>query len=288
MLVNEHRTALLNANKKQLEQLLSDAEALYDAGMVEGIELSKLSVNLNNLITEIEKVEALNEISKNLLKFNMGKPLSEDILLFESLEGLLLSSDTVNIASLNAANRTDYKLLQTQYDLSELNIRNYKSNAIPTVAAFGNFGANYGALKLKEIPKIGDWQSYAIVGLQVNVPIFSSFRNKSLVQQAKIDKDKIVNQMKQATEGYEMEYAQLKRNFENYLGSLARQRKNLDLAQKVYDDAQIKFTTGVGSNSDIIAAQTSLKEAQTNYLATVYDLLITQVELDKCTGNLKR
>lgn len=288
VLVNDHREELLNANKAQLEKLLSDARIMYETGVIEPIEITKLTVSLNNLLTEIEKIESFKEISLNLLKFNMGKQLSEKIVPSETLESILGGTDTTSIKQLDAQNRIDYQLLETQLELSELNIKNYKSNSIPTAAAFANLGMNYGAIEFQEIPKFNNWEPYALVGLQINVPIFSSLRNKSLIEQAKIDKQKVANQMEQATMGFEFEYVQLKENFNNYLNSLSRQRTNLELAQAVFNDAQIKFQAGTGSNYDIVVAQTSLKESQINYLATIYDLLITQADLDKCTGNLNK
>lgn len=288
VLVNNHRAELLGTNREQLEKLLSDVKVMYEAGVAESIEITKLTVSLNNLLTEIERIEAFKEVSLNLLKFNMGRPLSDNLVPSETLESILGETDTSSVAPLDAQKRIDYQLLQTQLELSELNIKSSKSNAIPTAAAFANLGANYGALEISEIPKLGEWETYALVGLQVNIPIFSSFKNKSIVQQAVIDKEKIANQMEQATMGFELEYVQLKDNFNNYLNSLSRQRTNLELAQAVFNDAQIKYQAGVGSNYDIVVAQTSLKESQTNYLATVYDLLITQADLDKCTGNLNK
>jgi len=286
VLVNQHRKELYNANKSQLDKLLSDATVMFDAGMIESIELTKIQVSINNLITEIEKVNSLDVVSRNLLKFNMGMALSEPLLLGDSLEGLLSSSDTASIPGLNPEERLDYQILQSQLELTDLNVSNEKSRAVPTAVAFGRVGANNGAINFEDLPKFGNWESYAFVGIQLNVPIFSSGQKKNRVEKAKLDQVKLLNQMEQAVSGYELEYSELKENFKNYLASLERQQINLDMAQLVYEDAQIKYVEGTGTNADIVSAQTSLKEAQVNYLATVYDLLITQVDLDKCTGNL--
>jgi outer membrane protein TolC len=42
----------------------------------------------------------------------------------------------------------------------------------------------------------------------------------------------------------------------------------------------------VGSNIEVINAETSLREAQTNYFKALYDLFIAQVDLQKAEGSL--
>jgi outer membrane protein TolC len=43
----------------------------------------------------------------------------------------------------------------------------------------------------------------------------------------------------------------------------------------------------VGSNLELITAETSLKESETNYLSAVYDLIVAKTDLDKAQGNIK-
>ena len=63
------------------------------------------------------------------------------------------------------------------------------------------------------------------------------------------------------------------------------QKRNLELSKSIYTIAQKKYEQGVGSNLEIINAQTSLKESETNYFNAIYDLLIYKVDYLKATGN---
>lgn len=289
-LVNQERKELLAANKAQIVKLQSDAEIMVNEGVMEKIELSKLSVSLNNLITEIEKVDAFQRISENLLKFNMGMPISESIILSENLEEVLSKTEVSTASQQNIEERIDFQLLKMQGRINELILSDLKMKILPDANLFGTLGANYGAIKLKENPVFNfkdNWQSYSRVGFQVNVPLFSSGRYRGKIDQAKVDVDMHNNQMEMAKQGYELEYNQHLENFLNYKTSLDRLEKNKDLAQDVYDNAQIKYKNGVGSNYDIVVSETQLKEAQTNYLGAIYDLLITKVDLDKSAGVFK-
>ena len=49
---------------------------------------------------------------------------------------------------------------------------------------------------------------------------------------------------------------------------------------------RIKYKEGVGSNIEVLNAETSFREAQTNYFASLYDFLIAKVDQDKALGRL--
>jgi outer membrane protein len=72
----------------------------------------------------------------------------------------------------------------------------------------------------------------------------------------------------------------------NSLEVLKAERENMGLAEEIARVAKIKFQEGVGTNLEVINAETDLREAQTNYYAAMFDALISKVDLDKATGTL--
>jgi outer membrane protein TolC len=60
----------------------------------------------------------------------------------------------------------------------------------------------------------------------------------------------------------------------------------MELAQEIVRVTKIKYKQGVGSNLEVINAETSYKEAQTNYFTTLYNALIAKVDVDKAVGKL--
>jgi outer membrane protein TolC len=64
------------------------------------------------------------------------------------------------------------------------------------------------------------------------------------------------------------------------------QKKNMALAEKVYDQTKKKYEVGTGSSSEINNAQLDLKTAQTNYISALNDAIIAKVDLLKATGKL--
>ncbi|MCS6794749.1 MAG: TolC family protein, partial [Raineya sp.] len=75
LLVAKERAKLIDANISRLDSLIRDVKALNKQGFAENIEVTRLEVTANNLRSEKMKVERLIELSKELLKFQMGMPV---------------------------------------------------------------------------------------------------------------------------------------------------------------------------------------------------------------------
>jgi outer membrane protein TolC len=58
----------------------------------------------------------------------------------------------------------------------------------------------------------------------------------------------------------------------------------MDLAEQIFKRAQLKLKEGVGSSTELLMAETELKNTQTNYLSTLYDLMVAQVNVKKSIG----
>ena len=64
------------------------------------------------------------------------------------------------------------------------------------------------------------------------------------------------------------------------------QKKNMELAERVYNTTKLKYQQGLGSNQEIYTAQTELKVAQNNYYGALYDAVIAKIDFLKATGKL--
>ncbi|MEK7226419.1 MAG: TolC family protein, partial [Bacteroidota bacterium] len=77
-----------------------------------------------------------------------------------------------------------------------------------------------------------------------------------------------------------------KNNYRNAIATMDFQKKNMELAEKIYQQTKKKYEVGTGSQIEIVAAQTEMKSAQTNYVTALYDAIIAKVDFLKATGKL--
>ena len=284
--VAEQRAGVLDLNITRLDSLLRETRILNETGFVERIDVNRLEVQLNNLRTEKQKVQNLIELSYSLLKYQMGMPLDQSIRLKDSLADIDLEQlRTSTLGTVDYAKRIEYSLLTTQGKLAELDIRNIRSGYLPTVAGVLTYGHNNGRNDFGDLFS-SRWFNNSLLGINIQIPIFDGFQKKYQLQQAKITLDKVGIGRKILEQSIDLQARQATITIQNAFETLETEKRNLALAEEVVRVSRIKYKEGVGSNIEVISAESSLKEAQTNYFAALYDLMIAKVDLSKARGEL--
>ena len=171
--------------------------------------------------------------------------------------------------------------------MNELDLLSIKSGYLPTINASASYGSNTASSHFSDFFDFGSrWFPYSLVGVSINVPIFDGFNKHYRAQQSKISAIKTENTISQTKMLIDAQLAQSNTGVQNSLDRLNTQRRNYDLATEVSRVTKIKYQQGVGSNIEVTNAEAALKEAQTNYYAALYDLLIAKVDLDVASGSL--
>jgi outer membrane protein len=183
------------------------------------------------------------------------------------------------------ANRIEYNLLQTQLKLNQLDLKRYKFQYLPSLAAFGSSSIQYQSNSFRDLYS----QSFptTVVGLQLNIPIFSSGMKLQKVKQAQFEVQKSENTLKDVKNAINLDVFSSTTAYTNSLNTLKNQQSNLDLAKEVLRVSKIKYEQGVGSSLEVTQAQTALKETENNYINTLYEALISKVDTEKALGLIK-
>ncbi len=223
-------------------------------------------------------------ITLNVLKFQMGYSGQDNLVLTDSLS--ITDNSEISLSKIDVAKRSEYQLLESQQRLNTINVKRLKFGYLPSLVAYGSVSANGMGNDLKYVGYINKYYQTQLIGATLSLNVFDGFQRHYKIQQAKLDYKKGENNLKNLQLAIELEGASSIVNYNNATASLKIQKRNLDLAQNVYNVSQKKYEQGVGSNLEVINAQTSLKESQTNYFNAVYDMLISKVDYLKATGSL--
>lgn len=284
LVVSKKQIELLDANIDRVEKLLHDTKEIYKAGFAEQLDIDKVSVGLTNLQTE--KTRALNQIVNGYLglKTLMGMPVEEVLILTDTLNETEIKMAALDAGSFNYANRKEYQYANLGIKLNEYNIRRYKLSKIPTLS----MNAYYNKVSQSPNFNLSGGFSFPVsaVALRLNVPIFTGFATNSKIQKAKLELEKSQNQRTALELSINNEIETAKNNFNSAISSMDYQRRNMEVAEKVYYQTKKKYEMGTGSQTEINTAQTDLKAAQTNYIQALYDAIIARVDFLKATGKL--
>ncbi|MCE3258962.1 MAG: outer rane efflux protein [Bacteroidetes bacterium] len=291
VLVNRERLKLLDINGEKLNKSLSDLKAYNAQGLVEMIDVERVEVASNNLEIEKEKVKELLNVGENLLKFQMGYKMSDPVILTDSLNLGAELNQELPTQNADISKRSDYQLLKAQQNLLDLDVKRLKWGYLPTLAAYGSYQLN----TQRPTPNIFEsdknnaakqWYKIALIGATLNLNIFDGMQRHYKIQQAKITADKNINTLRNVEMAAQFESGTAGISFNNALKTLKISKRNMELARHVYDVAQKKFMQGVGSNLELITAESSLRESEVNYYNAVYDVLVARIDYQKATGTL--
>lgn len=274
--------AILDLNMANLEQLHRETSALYKQGFAEKLDVDRLELSISNLNTEKSNLLKQKSQLENIMRLRMGMPRGALFELVDDIDGLLQRyQDMIYKRGPNAhTKRSEYLLSEVGIQLSELNVEAQKNAFLPTVRAFGNISQQ------GQGDRIGSaiWNPQALIGLTVNVPIFSGFATKANVKRAQYELEIQRIQQRQLINAIDLEIKNAEQSATVAKSVMAERQQNRDLAQRIYDTTKIKYKEGVGSSLEINQAEQSLYLAQSNLLNARYELLVALIEFKRTLG----
>ncbi|QEC53642.1 outer membrane protein TolC [Anseongella ginsenosidimutans] len=288
VLVTEEQLQLADVNIARIKKQLDETQALYKNGFAEKIDADRLQVLYNNSLTEKESLTRMAALNIHMLKFQMGMPISGQLVLKESIEDVQFEPVLLLNEDIDPANRIEYSLLQTQESLNELDLKRYKTTMLPRIEAFGSYNRNGQENDFGNLFN-GDGQYFptTVVGLRISIPLIGGGQKWQQVKQAKLNLLKTQNELYNLENAISLEVRQATTTYTNSVESMENQERNMELAEEVYRVSRIKYSQGVGSSLEVTTAETSLKEAQTNYINSLYDALIAKIDLQKAKGTIE-
>ncbi|MCB9285259.1 MAG: TolC family protein [Lewinellaceae bacterium] len=280
-LLIEENVKILDKNIENLDKLVTETRALFKEGFVEQLDVDRLELSLANLKTERESIARQKEVALNALKFALGYPMDQPISVTEELTALSpTASESDLTGAVNYTVRPEYTLVSKGEELNGLNVRLNRSGYIPTLDLFGSYQQSMYANKLSD----GKWFPTTIVGAQLNVPIFDGFGKKAKIERSKLDLEVVRNQKMDLERAIDLEVQNARATYLNAQDRLDSQKRNLELAERIYQTTQIKYKEGVGSSIEITQAEQSLYQTQQLYIQALYDQVTARISLDKALG----
>ena len=286
LVASKTQIQILDANIQRLEKLENDTRILYNNGFAEKLDEDKVSIQLTNLNTE--KVKALNSIEIGYLglKTLLGMPAKDTLELTEKITEGQIEANILADTGFQYQDRKEYQYLELAKKLNEYNIKRYQLSYLPTLSMSAAYNKNAQRNTFDLFVKDGEWFTASFVAFNISIPIFSGFAKDAQVAKSKIDLRQTNNQLENLKNTIDNEVQQARINFNTAQNTLRFQKKNMELAEKVYNQTRKKYEIGTGSNIEISAAQTDLITAQNNYLSALYGAIVARIDYLKATGKL--
>jgi outer membrane protein TolC len=288
VLIVQKQLEVLISTKERLTSLLNDMNQMYLTGFAEKLDVDKLQVSLNNTEAGQNQLNNALKIGMASLKNTLGISQKDTLVLTQNLDINALKVDLMSADEFNYEKRSEIALLNTALALQKLDFKRYKLSYLPSLAAFYQFqrsgqrNNDFAAFTGKP----WFWYNTGLVGLQINVPIYSGNKRKALMNQAKYAGEKVENNILQLKQFIDLEQEVAKTTLNNAIINLDVQERNVKLAEEVFTKTKIKYENGLGSSFEVIQADTELQRAQGSYFQALYEGMIAKTSFAKAFSKL--
>ena len=281
-LVAQQNIKNLKINLDTNEKTLKDVTAYYKNGLREDIDVDQVKLMVNqskNLYLDAQRQYA---VAKTVLKFAMGYDIDKPLKISDSLDDLIATISLNEKKELDILSHIDAKVLATQINVQDLDIKNQMAQALPKLYAFANYDYTMFGNELSDLYNT----DAAAIGLSLSIPIFSSGMRSAQLKQKKIALKKLNVEKQMLEQSLKQDYMIAKTNLINAKEQYNNARLSEEIADRIYQKSLLKFENGMMNSLELsenerrkIEALLNFSQASTNY----YNMYI---QFQKATSQL--
>jgi outer membrane protein TolC len=279
-LIAREAKVILDSTLRTVQKTLYETEQLYANGFAESTDVDQLKILVSNIKSSLSVTERQIELMERLLKFQMGIPIDQSILLTDQIDPLItvMNLEAAILDSFKLENNIDYQMLTTQEKLMKLNMQVKMAQYLPTLAGFYNRYEDFDNNLFND-------QSPNMFGLSLNLPLWTSGQRNSQVSQSRLDYMKAQTNKQMGSESLLIQYETALSEFLSARDIYVMQKESRNLALHIYEKSLKRFTEGMGSSLDLNQTQSQYFDAEGKYFNALMSLVSAKSKLESLLAN---
>jgi outer membrane protein len=265
---------------KEYEQV---AKGKMQAGTLIENDYLKSKLDYENAKVETLKAKQNLQLALDNVKYQINVPVETQLTLTDTLNSPNLTMSQLPTKG-DVNNRTEIKQLILQQQNNKLEVNKTRQNALPSLAFYANYSQQFTYTNLDYGLKQW-WSPFNYLGLRLNVPITSNFKNHNGIQEYKIKSLQTDLDLKQKTADVNYEIQKTSTELSNALQNMKTTKSNYDLSKIIYENQKQQYNLGSLQYSNLLDTDRSLNTTEQNYIKAVYDYLLANINYQKAIGN---
>jgi outer membrane protein TolC len=262
------------------EKTLQNVKNMFDVGMASRLDLLRAEVRTANLKPPVIQARNNVAVAELSLKTLLGLDVAQPVEIVGEMTYAPVDIDLDQSIAKALQNRPELSQLRYQKDIAGEMIKLAKADYLPTLA----FSGSYTTWADKFLFTKNNWTDFYSFNLVLTFPIFNGLQtsakvaeSQAMIREVEFTEKGLVNNIK-----FEVQAAYLTLN--NAREALLSQEKNIDAAQESVRVADLNYTEGLITITDLGAAQVALSEARIAYLRAIYEYDVSLAQLEKAVG----
>jgi len=273
-------------NLRTVEKSLRDIQQMYEAGLVEKLDVDRLKLTRSTLATQVNNLKGQLDLMKMVFKLSIGMPVETPVKLNGNLKQFKNGYGMVQAERFNIENRVEYDILSQQIMLDSMNVRRYKVGYVPNLYLNVSHQQNSFASQAEFTDLGKTWYPGTTYSLNLSIPIFDGLYKKAKISEARIKLEQDKNTLNNTRNAIYTEVAQAELRYATTSNALANEKESRELAREIHRVAEIKFREGVGSSMELAQAESDKTQAEIRYSNALYEFMVAVTELQMALGTL--
>lgn len=277
MLQADNMQKLSAESVTRLEDHLKNVQAQYDVGVVAKVDVLRSQVELANAKQTLIQAENSYQVAEANMNKIVGLPMDTTLKLDNLLVYNAYDQNMDDCLAYAAEHRPE--LMQAKYgvDAAKGALMVARSGHMPQVAASAT-------QQWSDSNWPGDEDGKWGVGVNVSLNVFDTGVTLSKIHGAEADLKKAEETYRNTVDSVNLDVRS------NYLGLREAEKRisttklAVEQADEDYRIAQLRYMSGVGTNTDVLDAQVALTQAKTNYTQALYDYNTSKTALETSIG----
>ena len=289
VLMAEESVEILEKNVANVEKNYNETNEIYKNGLAEEEDVEQLEITLLRLKNNLNRSRRMQNISYDVLKLSLGLPIETPVELTDDLDELTMEYFDLGLleTQIPIEENIDYRIAENRAQSAEIQVKLEKSKALPRLSGFLNYGIQGFSQEFTFFNSDQEYYGQSILGVSLNIPIFSSGMRGAHTQQKKIAYEQAILELEETRNDVARKINSAKIEYEYSLQNFQTQKKNLELSERIENKNQIKFFEGVGSSFELSEAQRQLYSAQQDYLQSMLNVITNKAELENLLDTTK-
>src|SRR5690554_6198555 len=282
VLLAQELVDIFEKNKSNLERNLYEARKIFENGLEEEETVEQLEITLLDIETELNNAKRSRAIAKQMFNLSLGLDVESSTILTDDLNSLAEENISLELldASLNLEQNVDFKIANNLIQQRTFEMQLEQSKALPSLSAFINYGTSANSEDFTFFNGDQKWYQSSVLGVSLNIPIFSSGMRSAATQRTRIALDQAKTDLENTKQEIKLDLTTAQSNYQFAIENYENAKKNLRLAERIENKNQVKFTEGLSTSFDLRQAQTQLYTAQQQYFQSMLNVINEKANLE--------
>ena len=278
-LVTDETVKLLEENLESLKKLYEYSASSVRVGITEQTDADQLLVQVNTMANTISSSKRQLEMIYNSIRLLLNVDVDTEIVLLQGLDNLVNQESTGELLAekFDVEENYDFRLLKESTELARKQVALTGWSGGPTLSVFHQ----YNEKKYFSDDVTMNMTPPNMLGVQLNIPLFTSWKQGSAVKAARMAYKEQLNTLENTRLALNIQHRQLVYNLTSAMERYDTQKQSVEVARRVFDNIAKKYEYGLSSSLDLTNAGTSLITAQSNYVQALLEMVNAQISLEQ-------